>query len=464
VTGLLLRSAELAGRQVRDVRVTDGVVTEVGALARRPGEPEWDCRGAALLPGLCDHHLHLHALAAADSSVPCGPPAATDPAALASALAGAPADRNGWVRGIGYVESVAGELDAAALDRLHPGRPVRIQHRSGALWMLNRAALDRLGLTGGEHPGIERHRDGAPTGRLWRADDWLRSRLPARRPPDLAGVGRRLAVLGITAVTDATPDLAPEAVDAITEANRSGALPQRVQLLGAPPEHPGAGPCKIVLADSCLPYLDALTERIRATHLTGRPVAAHCVTQEALVLLLAALDDAAIVAGDRIEHAALVPEELLPRLAASGLRVVTQPGFLADRGDDYLSGLPTEQHADLYRCRSLLAAGVPLALSSDAPYGPLDPWAVMAAAVHRSTRSGVVAGPEERLTPAQALHGYLSAPEQPGGPARRVTVGAAADLVLLRAPLAEVLRAPTADAVRATLIAGQVTDGNHRAR
>jgi len=128
---------------------------------------------------------------------------------------------------------------------------------------------------------------------------------------------------------------------------------------------------------------------------------------------------------------------------------------LADRGDDYLRDVPTQQHGDLYRCRSLLDAGVPLALSSDAPYGPLDPWAVIAAAVHRRTRSGAVVGPAERLTPVRALHGYLATPGHPGGPARRITVGAAADLVLLHTPLAEMLRAPSADAVRAVLIAGR---------
>ncbi|MDT7753452.1 MAG: hypothetical protein QOD96_7114 [Pseudonocardiales bacterium] len=98
---------------------------------------------------------------------------------------------------------------------------------------------------------------------------------------------------------------------------------------------------------------------------------------------------------------------------------------------------------------------MPLALSSDAPYGPLDPWAVIAAAVHRRTRSGAVVGPAERLTPVRALHGYLSTPGHPGGRARRITVGAAADLVLLHTPLAEMLRAPSADAVRAVLIAGR---------
>ena len=47
----------------------------------------------------------------------------------------------GWVRGIGYHESVAGMLDAADLDTMVDHRPVRIQHRSGRMWFLNSAGL-----------------------------------------------------------------------------------------------------------------------------------------------------------------------------------------------------------------------------------------------------------------------------------------------------------------------------------
>jgi predicted amidohydrolase YtcJ len=140
-----------------------------------------------------------------------------------------------------------------------------------------------------------------------------------------------------------------------------------------------AGPYKIMLADSGLPDLDGLTDRIRNAHEAGRAVAVHCVTREALVLLLAALESAGTTPGDRVEHAGVVPSELVPELARRGLRVVTQPGFIADRGDDFRRGVPAGEHADLYRCRSLLRGGVPVALSSEAPYGPIDPWAVIAA-------------------------------------------------------------------------------------
>ncbi|MCW0213921.1 MAG: amidohydrolase family protein [Pseudonocardia sp.] len=459
---MIVRGADLDGTRT-DLRLDDGVVTEIApALPRRPAEPVVEAAGGAVLPGLVDHHLHLFALAAALRSTPCGLP--LDAAGLARALGDAPADETGWVRGTGYVETVAGDLDAAALDALHSRRPVRIQHRSGALWTVNGLAAARLGLAAADHPGIERRPDGTPTGRLWRADDWLRAHLPPAGPPDLAEVGRRLAAVGITAVTDATPDLDTVALDALTGAVRGGRLPQRVHLLGAPlgstPAAPlTAGPYKIVLADSGLPSLDDLADRIRAVHAAGRAVAVHCVTREALVLLLVALDEAGSRPGDRIEHAALVPPELVPDLAARGLRVVTQPGFLADRGQDYLRDLPVADHADLYRCRSLLAAGVPLALSSDAPYGPLDPWAVLGAAVTRHTPDGTVAGAGETLPPRAALDAYLAALGCPGGPARRVEPGAPADLVLLDRPLAAALRALDEVRVDVTIIAGVAVHG-----
>lgn len=74
----------------------------------------------------------------------------------------------------------------------------------------------------------------------------------------------------------------------------------------------------------------------------------------------------------------------------------------------------------------------------------------MAAAVDRRARTGAVVGAGERLTAAEALDGYLAPATDPGGAPRRVAVGAAADLVLLHGPLADVLATPSADAVRLT--------------
>src|SRR5690606_24544184 len=56
-----------------------------------------------------------------------------------------------------------------------------------------------------------------------------------------------------------------------------------------------------------------------------------------------------------------------------------------------------------FRLRDLLEAGVPLALGSDAPVAPLDPWLAMAAAVHRSADARPGWHPEQQLQPREAL-------------------------------------------------------------
>ena len=448
--GLLIQDAQVAGRR-RDVRILGGVVAEVGTHLRpRPGEPVLAAGGGALLPGLQDHHLHLMALAAAQESLCCGPPVVTDRRGLMAALRAAPG--TGWLRGTSYHESVAGPLDRAALDALVPDRPVRVQHRSGALWMLNSPGLALLGLERETSPDVERDAAGRLTGRLWRWDSGLRRALGGTLP-DLPAAGRLLAGLGVTGVTDATPDLDEQTTTVL----RSGLVPQRLQLLGAPDHLACGAPRKLHLHDHDLPDFDRLVGWIDQAHGAGRPVAVHCVTRESLLLTLAALEQTGGAAGDRIEHAAVVPDGVAATLARQRLRVVTQPAFVSERGDHYRREVAPEDQPGLYPYASLLAAGVPVAPSSDAPFGDVDPWRAMAAAVSRQTPSGVVLGAHERVAARQVLRGYLSPLQDPGGPPRRVRPGVPADLCLLHVPLQEALRAPSRELVRLVLIAGQVS-------
>ncbi|MER7006790.1 amidohydrolase family protein [Dactylosporangium sp. NPDC000555] len=455
---LLFRDVEVDGDRV-DVRVRGTRVVDVGA-GRRADHGEAvtvvEGRGGVLLPGLHDHHVHLLALAAAHDSVDCGP-AVRDRSRLAAELRKA---RGTWVRGTGYHESVAGDLDRHALDALMPDRPVRIQHRGGALWMLNSAAIALVSHVLDDSADVERDARGEPTGRLWRYDSRLRPALP---PPDLdlARLGRELAEHGITSVTDATPDVDAGAVSLLAAAHAGGDLPQRITLLGAPtgtalPAGLTAGPRKLLLRDHALPTFDRLRDMIAETHRTGRAVAVHCVTSESLTLTLAAVEDVGAIPGDRIEHASVVPPGLASWIAGLEVAVVTQPDFLRTRGDDYLREVDIAERPFLYPYRSLVTSGVRVAASSDAPYGELDPWQVIRTAGRRTSTRGRVIGPEESVTTAAALAGYLSFPRDPGGRARRVRPGVHADLCLLHVPLAEALRDPRSEHVRLAVIGGRL--------
>ena len=463
---MLIRDAEVEGAR-RSVRVEGERIVEFAPrLSARPGEPCVDAQGGALLPGLHDHHLHLYAWAAAERSVACVPPDVQDAGALRRALRAAP-PRDGWIRGVGYHESVAGELDRHALDAFALAHPLRLQHRGGALWMLDSRAVAALGLdAGNDAPGVERDASGRATGRLFGLDAWLRERLPARPRPSLAGIGQQLSAWGVCGVTDATATNGTEAMRAVSRAQAEGELRQRVLLMGSealaafdPAPRLARGALKIVLDEARLPDFDALVARVAEAHAEARPVAVHCVTRAELVLCLAAFAEAGSLEGDRIEHAAVAPDEVLAGFAHTPLRVVTQPAFVHQRGDAYRSDVASEDQPWLYRCQGLLSREIPLAGSTDAPFGPADPWAAMRAAVDRRTACGVALGSEEALSPEQARDLFLSPLEAPGAAPRRIEVGAAADLCLLADPWARARDELCATRVRASWCGGALVHG-----
>ena len=420
---MLIRRAVLIDGTRTDIRVGDRIVEVCEGLRTMPGEAEFDAAGGTVLPGLHDQHIHLRAAAAALHSVRVGPENVRGKDGLADVLARATPDGDGWIRAVGYHDSVAGPLDRHVLDEITAGTPVRVQHRSGVQWTLNTAGLHRIGAPG--------HRDG-----ILRSDDpsWA---LP-HTDPDLDGLAARLTRYGVTDVTDATPDLGAGDITDLHER-----LPQTVRALA---------PGKRILHDDDLD-LDALTRWIRHTHSVGVPVALHCVTAAQLVVGLAAFGAAGRHPLDRIEHAAVVPDDSVGDLAQSGVAVVTQPNFVAERGDQYLVDVPAAEHHELWRLATLLRAGVPVALSTDAPFGDADPWAAMRAAVNRRTRSGDVLGPDERIGAATALALFVS--RRPGAPAV-VAQGRPGNLVVLETPPDETLADLDAGAVAATVIGGEV--------
>lgn len=450
---LLLIDVEVAGRRV-DVLVDGDRIAAIGRPSG-PADEGLDGAGGALLPGLHDHHVHLMATAAARESLDL----AEANAVAADAIRRADREMapGVWLRVVGYHESLGGDLDRDALDALVPRRPVRVQHRSGAMWVLNSAGLAKLGEAVSAAPdGLERDPRGRPTGRCFRIDTWLRDYLPSSTP-NVAAVAEELRRYGVTGVTDMTP------YDSLAEiAPLLAALPLRITMTGSPalaestfPSPLLTGPVKVLLEDTSPPAFDELGEWVRAAHRAGRNVAVHCVTRAALALMLAAWDEAGARRGDRIEHGAVVPPDFADRLAAMEITVVTQPSFVHRRGDQYLADVDDDDVPHLWPCRSLLTHGVRMAASTDTPFGPADPWAAIAAAVSRVTVSGRVLGDNEAIPAPRALDMFLGDPLDPGGPPRRVEVGAPADLCLLDRPLGDALALPSAANVRQSWLAGR---------
>jgi predicted amidohydrolase YtcJ len=432
---------------------------EVGPdLSRFPGEEELDGHRGQLLPGLHDHHLHLRAAAAAADSVDVSTRRVSGAPQLAAALRKEDRQRPAgqWIRAVGYHESIAGDIDRHYIDSLVIDRPVRIQHRSGVLWVLNSLGLGAVSSDRDPPAGLE-VQDGRPTGRIWREDEWLRSRMPPR-PLDLAAISVAATASGITGLTDATPHRSEADLLHLAQAHIDGTIQPRLHLMSGPEvqlaslEGVTLGPVKFLLDDDRLPALPDLATGFERAHRSGRPVAVHCVTRAQVALAVAACEQAGPAPGDRIEHGSLISPDLFSTLRGLGLTVVTQPAFVYSRGDRYLDDVEPGDRPDLWRLGSLLQAGVGLAAGTDAPFGPADPWLTVRAAVQRRTASGRRLGSDEEVPVAAAVSLFLGSATSPSG-LRTVAPGQPADLCLLAEPMPSSGLPPP---VAATIIAGRV--------
>jgi hypothetical protein len=152
----------------------------------------------------------------------------------------------------------------------------------------------------------------------------------------------------------------------------------------------------------------------------------------------------------------LLDDDLVARLAASGVTAVVQPEFLAWAGPTYRARLGEERAARLLPFSALLAAGIRTAFSSDRPVVPGAPLAGVRAALRH----------DPALSAAEALHAWTAAGARALGDddAGRLAVGQRSDLVILSSDPIAVPREAWArgeDGIRvdATVAAGHVVHG-----
>ncbi|MEV6907026.1 amidohydrolase [Amycolatopsis sp. NPDC051071] len=156
---------------------------------------------------------------------------------------------------------------------------------------------------------------------------------------------------------------------------------------------------------------DEIARTIAAAHRAGWQIATHAIGDRAITLVLDAYE-AALKADPRpdhrhrIEHCAVLRPEELKRLASLGLIASPQGRFVNEIGDGMRAALGPEREPWCYRLKTVLDAGCVLPASSDRPVVDGAPLLGLADMVRRKTASGVVLGPEERLTPAEALRAY----------------------------------------------------------
>lgn len=477
---LVLASARQPGdSEPSHLHLRDGVV--VGFLApgeAPPGVRVVDVDGRYVIPGLWDEHVHMTQWALHTKRIDLSGATSAHHAATVVESRMLTADPAVPTVGVGFRDALWPDVPSLdILDAVTGRQPtVLISHDLHCVW-LNSAAARRYGVdvdAGGllrEEPAFALTRE---LGRLPDSlvDAWVEEASLAAAARGVVGVvdfemtwNRDPWLRRLSAGFDALrieAGVYPEDLDrAIDDGMRTG---QEVDggrgLLRV-------GPLKVLIDGSlntrtafCVdPYPHGgnglltvsegeLVELLCRARDTGFVPAVHAIGDAANRVALDAFERARI--GGRIEHAQFVRREDFNRFGPLGVVASVQPVHALDDRDaaDHNWSGRTDRAFPL---RSLVDSGAILALGSDAPVGPLEPWAAMSAATTRARSDGRPPWhPEETLTRRQALAASARG-------RARVRVGDPADLAVLDAdPLTASEAEFAAMPVAATIVGGRV--------
>ncbi|MDP9144939.1 MAG: amidohydrolase family protein [Actinomycetota bacterium] len=139
----------------------------------------------------------------------------------------------------------------------------------------------------------------------------------------------------------------------------------------------------------------------RASMMLGGSVAIHAIGDRANDQVLDVFEELIGMGADperlRVEHASLLTEAAIERMARLGVTASVQPAFLASESSWLVKRLGEDRMNRVYPFRSLVEAGVPVIGGSDSPVEHPDPEVGITAAVDRH---GI--NPTEALTEPQA--------------------------------------------------------------
>lgn len=429
-----------------------------------------DAKRRTVLPGLIDAHGHVMLLGQQLTTVDL-----SDTRSLAEAQArvrayAAANPQARWIIGRGWNQvtwrmdrfPTAAELDAAVADR-----PVWLERIDGHAGWANSAALQLAGVSAAtaDPPGgrIERDAGGAPAGVLVDAAAALVQRhvpppTEAEQAAMLEAALRELASVGLTAVHDAGIDLPTWQL--YNRFGREGRLTTRIYAMAG-----GLEAMQAIAPDGPTPWLydGRLTLRAVKLYTDGAlgsrgaalkadysdaagnqgllfmtdtvlknsivraafdkfQVNVHAIGDRANAQVIDAFAEIVPAMGNslrhRIEHAQVIDPADLPRIAQLGLIASVQPTHATSDKAMAEDRIGAQRIVGAYAWERLRASGARLALGSDFPVEPANPFFGLHAAVTRQDRSGAPPGgwyPAEALSRASALAGFTIDAAYAGG-------------------------------------------------
>ena len=175
-----------------------------------------------------------------------------------------------------------------------------------------------------------------------------------------------------------------------------------------------------------------LTEKLVQLSDSHERIKIHALGNHAVDMACECIVESGITTKVCIEHATVLDDENIEKLAKHGVQVSAQPGFLPHYGPQFSSMRLNGRYRGL-PLKSLLDAEVNLIMSSDYPCGPLDPLHNMRCAVERKIKGGRVYLEQEAVGHEDAVYAYTIAGLKgvTGISKSGIENGAAADFIVL---------------------------------
>lgn len=483
--------------------------------------PETDViqlNGRSLLPGFIDSHLHFALYGTNKLSADCKTEVhslSDIKERLTQLIEKTP--KGAWVRGWGYNDTKLAENRHPTrwdLDELSTEHPIMLVRTCSHISVCNSIALELAGINentpdpdGGE---IGRDENGVPNGLLKETAHMSVYDLAGFSEEDIIQ-GLQLAdqdyhQLGITSVHDAG-GYGPIQMRAMQKAVQEHKIKTRIYAIWGAMNNSDAfvsdvlktglttgignaffkiGPAKLFLDGSssgptCAtrePYTsqpdysgiqyyseDEVYRILGEAHKKGWQITAHAIGDKAVELMLNCIEKALAEHPrenhrHRIEHAGMVPPDLLERMKQLGVVPIPNPVFFHEFGDGYLKNYGEKRVSTMFPAASYVREGIVAAGGSDSPITTCHPLRGIQTAVTRRTETGQTVGEDERLSILEAIRlftfngAYASFDEAIKG---SIEVGKLADLVVLNDAILDVPEDQISEMkVDLTLINGEV--------
>lgn len=475
-----------------------------------------DLKGRSLIPGFIDSHLHTAVLGANTLALDCRSPGVSSIEDIKNLIKEAVkvTPKGQWIRGWGYDHSKLEEKRHPSkweLDEIAPDHPVILTRVCAHISTHNTKSLELAGLTD-ESPnpegGVMDRLNDSITG-VMRENAHMQilkfSQLSREEIIEaMTAANNALIKEGITSVHD-SGGYGCTQMSALQDAYAQGKMQIRLYCMifsfvenlnfveeyihmglhtGFGNEHFKLGPIKLMIdgsssgptAATLAPYTSNPTDSgilgmtqkqvddiILRAHSAGWQVTSHAVGDKAVTMIVNAIEKALIQCPKkdhrhRIEHCAMVNDELLSRIQKLGIIPITNPIFLYEFGDGYMVNYGKERAFKMFTSKSFFDRDIKVAGSSDCPITFSNPILNMHLAINRQTQSGQLINSNERVSISQALQmftingAFASFEENIKG---SIETGKLADLVVL----SQSLYGTAADKIKEITVDMTIIDG-----